>query len=223
MLHPQRACKQDGGRRRGRERCADSSKCGKECHWTIASHDPMARPRRAHARPSSVSAAMRSPAPARALHRFDDADERQLASRVTCDRRFDRHSRARQHIGGECRLPVAAGLQLTDGYCGVSLNHSSHGPQVRFGHRAHGLRLRHTGVQLVAPDGQADAEHRHPAAPLSHRVGGTSADQGHRPKHVAHHLHVRLSADDLGASSDKFRSGRQGRLDDRPGGGAVRM
>ena len=44
-------------------------------------------------------------------------------------------------------------------------------------------------------------------------------DQRHRPKHVAHHLHVRLSADDLGASSDKFRSGRQGRLDGRPGGG----
>ena len=99
MLHPQCAREHDGRHRRGRHGSADSSKSGKECHWTIASYDPMARPRRAHARPSSVSAAIRSACtePER-LHGFDDADERQLARGVARDGRFDRHPRARQDV-----------------------------------------------------------------------------------------------------------------------------
>ncbi len=72
-------------------------------------------------------------------------------------------------------------------------------------------------VQLVAPDRQADADHRHPAASLGHGVGRPGANGRHRPEHVAHHLHVRLGADDLGASGDKLRPGRQRRLDGRPG------
>ena len=138
------------------------------------------------------------------LHGFDDADERQLAGRVAGDGRFDRHARARQHVGGERRLPIAGGLQLVHGDGRVALDHSGHRPQVGFGHRAHRLRFGDAGAQLPAPDRQADADHRHPALPVGHRVGRPGADGRHRPEHVAHHLHVRLGARDLGASGDEL-------------------
>src|SRR5688572_11450390 len=82
VLHPQCAGKERSRREGGRNRTADSSKsptsepcrrrdgrsdgsaetpeARKGCHWIIPSYDPIARPRRAHARPTSVSAAIRS-------------------------------------------------------------------------------------------------------------------------------------------------------------------
>ena len=59
-LDPEGGRKQQRRRHRRRQWTADSSKGWKGCHGTIASYDPMARPSRAHARPSCVSAVMRS-------------------------------------------------------------------------------------------------------------------------------------------------------------------
>ena len=60
VLRPQDAG-EDRGRRQGREDGrTDAMERNLECHWAIASYDPTARPSRAHARPSSVSAEISS-------------------------------------------------------------------------------------------------------------------------------------------------------------------
>ena len=108
MLHPQRAREQDGGRR-GRR---DAARRFVEVWEGVSLDDRLVRSNGApETRPCETEFCVRRneiglDQPER-LHRFDDADQRQLASRVTRDGRFDRHPRARQHIGGECRLPVA--------------------------------------------------------------------------------------------------------------------
>ncbi len=60
MLDPQGAAEQRGGRDRGHERRDDTAESGRGRHRRIPSYDPTARPRRAQASPSSVSAAIRS-------------------------------------------------------------------------------------------------------------------------------------------------------------------
>ena len=115
-------------------------------------------------------------------------------------------------------MPFARRLQLIDGNRRLALNHSRHRAQVGFRHRTHGLRFGDAGAQLAAPDRQADADHRHPAAPLSHRVRGAGADRGHRAKHVPHHLHVRLGTHDFGSARCQFRTRRQRGFEHGPRG-----